>query len=75
MSVHQSIDSNNYEFVASLMFSITDENGFAAALIDDSNSNMSFPSPAAPISEDSQDTVTELQTKKDDDQLLKPIAG
>ena len=75
MSVHQSIDSNNYEFVASLMFSITDENGFAAALIDDSNSNMSFPSPAAPISEDSQDTVTELQAKKDDDQLLKPIAG
>ena len=57
------------------MFFITDENGFAAALIDDSNSNMSFPSPAAPISEDSQDTVTELQAKKDDDQILKPIAG
>eukprot|EP00112_Aurelia_sp_Birch-Aquarium-sp1_P011650 Seg2449.2 transcript_id=Seg2449.2/GoldUCD/mRNA.D3Y31 product="B-cell CLL/lymphoma 7 protein family member B" protein_id=Seg2449.2/GoldUCD/D3Y31 len=53
---------------------LKDENGFAAALIDDSNSNMSFPSPAAPISEDSQDTVTELQATKDDEQLLKPIA-
>lgn len=47
------------------------ENPFPATLIDDSNSNMSFPSPA-PTSEDSQDAVTELQSKKDD-HLTKPI--
>jgi len=47
------------------------ESSFPAALNDDSNSNMSFPSPA-PTSEDSQDAVSELQQKKEN-QLMKPI--
>ena len=50
---------------------IVAESSFPAALNDDSNSNMSFPSPA-PTSEDSQDAVSELQQKKEN-QLMKPI--
>ncbi|XP_065070486.1 B-cell CLL/lymphoma 7 protein family member A-like isoform X2 [Rhopilema esculentum] len=51
------------------------ENGFTANLMDETNSNMSFPSPA-PTSEDSQDTVSELQSKKNnDDSFLKPLVS
>lgn len=48
---------------------LTAKNRFPSNIIEDSNSNLSFPSPA-PVSEDSQEAVAELASKKDS--VVKP---
>ena len=51
------------------MFYFVAKNRFPSNIIEDSNSNLSFPSPA-PVSEDSQEAVAELASKKDS--VVKP---